>query len=62
MPTIDSQIMLESELKYLRAKQKEMEALTRRQDETIRRLKEDNRFFKTQLPSSLTLLMRPLTP
>ena len=62
MSTIDSQIMLESELRSLRAKQKEMEALTRRQDETIRRLKEDNQFFKTQLPSLLTLLMRPLTP
>ena len=51
MPTIDSQNMLESELRSLRAKQKKMEAKICRQDETIRRLNEDNQFFKTQLTS-----------
>ena len=51
MSTIDSQNMLESELRSLRAKQKKMEAIICRQDETIRKLNEDNQFFKTQLIS-----------
>ena len=51
MSTIDSQNMLESELRSLRVKQKKMEATIRRQDETIRKLNDDNQFFKTQLNS-----------
>ena len=51
MSTIDSQNMLESELRSLWVKQKKMEATIRRQDETIRKLNDDNQFFKTQLNS-----------
>ena len=51
MSTIDSQNMLESELRSLRVKQKKMEATIRRQDETISKLNDDNQFFKTQLNS-----------
>ena len=51
MSTIDSQNMLELELRSLRVKQKKMEATIRRQDETISKVNDDNQFFKTQLNS-----------
>ncbi len=53
MSTVNFQSRLESEIRCLRAKQKEFEARIRRQDETICRLNEDNHLFKAQL-SSLT--------
>lgn len=60
MSTVDSQNMLESEIRSLRTQQKEMEAIIRRQDETICRLNEDNQLFKTQLTSLTKTLLNEI--